>query len=110
MVYKTENRLVRDFKKSFMSSITSSDGLILLEEVKTNWGIVDILAIRYDSQKLEHRRKIIKGKRIQNFTNITSYAISHIIEKPYLTLEELDRKSTRLNSSHIPLSRMPSSA
>ena len=25
-------------------------------------------------------------------------------------LRELDRKSTRLNSSHIPLSRMPSSA
>ena len=24
--------------------------------------------------------------------------------------DELDRKSTRLNSSHIPLSRMPSSA
>ena len=27
-----------------------------------------------------------------------------------LTVEEVDRKSTRLNSSHIPLSRMPSSA
>ena len=27
-----------------------------------------------------------------------------------LVLEEIDRKSTRLNSSHIPLSRMPSSA
>ena len=27
-----------------------------------------------------------------------------------LTQAELDRKSTRLNSSHIPLSRMPSSA
>ena len=26
------------------------------------------------------------------------------------TLQETDRKSTRLNSSHIPLSRMPSSA
>ena len=25
-------------------------------------------------------------------------------------IEKLDRKSTRLNSSHIPLSRMPSSA
>ena len=25
-------------------------------------------------------------------------------------MRELDRKSTRLNSSHIPLSRMPSSA
>ena len=27
-----------------------------------------------------------------------------------ITLFDLDRKSTRLNSSHIPLSRMPSSA
>ena len=25
-------------------------------------------------------------------------------------IDEIDRKSTRLNSSHIPLSRMPSSA
>ena len=35
-------------------------------------------------------------------------------EQPYLLVVELargkDRKSTRLNSSHIPLSRMPSSA
>ena len=31
---------------------------------------------------------------------------------PYslVRLREIDRKSTRLNSSHIPLSRMPSSA
>ena len=27
-----------------------------------------------------------------------------------MTVADLDRKSTRLNSSHIPLSRMPSSA
>ena len=27
-----------------------------------------------------------------------------------MLLDALDRKSTRLNSSHIPLSRMPSSA
>mgnify|MGYP003350583431 CR=1 FL=1 len=30
--------------------------------------------------------------------------------EPILRWTELDRKSTRLNSSHIPLSRMPSSA
>ena len=29
---------------------------------------------------------------------------------PDFTSPRLDRKSTRLNSSHIPLSRMPSSA
>ena len=32
------------------------------------------------------------------------------LEIPPEDLEETDRKSTRLNSSHIPLSRMPSSA
>ena len=35
--------------------------------------------------------------------------ISFNMPKQY-TKETLDRKSTRLNSSHIPLSRMPSSA
>ena len=30
--------------------------------------------------------------------------------EPWMALARLDRKSTRLNSSHIPLSRMPSSA
>ena len=34
----------------------------------------------------------------------------YLSEGSLLTLLDLDRKSTRLNSSHIPLSRMPSSA
>ena len=33
-----------------------------------------------------------------------------ILHGPVCSLSEIDRKSTRLNSSHIPLSRMPSSA
>ena len=33
-----------------------------------------------------------------------------LIQKDLPKLADLDRKSTRLNSSHIPLSRMPSSA
>jgi phosphoserine aminotransferase len=36
--------------------------------------------------------------------------ISHRLEEYRDLVQELDRKSTRLNSSHIPLSRMPSSA
>ena len=32
------------------------------------------------------------------------------VVKTLMTREQKDRKSTRLNSSHIPLSRMPSSA
>ena len=34
----------------------------------------------------------------------------HTVELPAGAVGPLDRKSTRLNSSHIPLSRMPSSA
>ena len=33
-----------------------------------------------------------------------------IDEERYLPASQLDRKSTRLNSSHMPKSRMPSSA
>ena len=46
----------------------------------------------------------------------TSYEIAQNQEKLRIANEQLglqeqqDRKSTRLNSSHIPLSRMPSSA
>ena len=36
--------------------------------------------------------------------------VMDLFRKTYAQLRELDRKSTRLNSSHIPLSRMPSSA
>ena len=32
------------------------------------------------------------------------------IDGPWVYTVQVDRKSTRLNSSHIPLSRMPSSA
>ena len=38
------------------------------------------------------------------------YAASHFVRPLLWPLESRDRKSTRLNSSHIPLSRMPSSA
>ena len=34
----------------------------------------------------------------------------NVLVKAYLCILSIDRKSTRLNSSHIPLSRMPSSA
>ena len=37
-------------------------------------------------------------------------ALEKTIETKFATYWSRDRKSTRLNSSHIPLSRMPSSA
>ena len=37
-------------------------------------------------------------------------ALRPSLDARYATVPSIDRKSTRLNSSHIPLSRMPSSA
>ena len=48
-----------------------------------------------------HGRIVLGGK---------SYDAENLIEISPETKIEIDRKSTRLNSSHIPLSRMPSSA
>ena len=46
-------------------------------------------------------------------TKITAYVAKPAGKGPFpgvVLIHHLDRKSTRLNSSHIPLSRMPSSA
>ena len=51
-----------------------------------------------------------KGRRVKK--NIT-YGQAHIktsFNNTIVTLTDTDRKSTRLNSSHSDLSRMPSSA
>ena len=45
-----------------------------------------------------------------NVEELTLHSIDESILKDAETIMEKDRKSTRLNSSHIPLSRMPSSA
>ena len=46
-------------------------------------------------------KKVLQSKVLNNIKNININVLQNISR---------DRKSTRLNSSHIPLSRMPSSA
>ena len=49
----------------------------------------------------------INGRDPQRFLNLAS---RHGVRLSHLRREEEDRKSTRLNSSHLRSSRMPSSA
>ena len=56
------------------------------------------------SRSLKPNNEVINTYIDERGIKITVYKSQHP------RLEELDRKSTRLNSSHIPLSRMPSSA
>ena len=56
-------------------------------------------------------RKIIKEEISKiNQKSLMSEAHSRITAEEISAWQKGDRKSTRLNSSHIPLSRMPSSA
>ena len=50
-------------------------------------------------------------KRIEFFSDFTSSFLPHPATKELIVVKnEEDRKSTRLNSSHTDISRMPSSA
>ena len=64
---------------------------------KVNW---DLLERRIASSEKAYQRHIIRRK------------IDELVQyyEQCRQARDLDRKSTRLNSSHIPLSRMPSSA
>ena len=58
---------------------------------------------------------VCSSPRQAHMTQATEFFITHVLEPPqeYTDAEEtgeIDRKSTRLNSSHIQKSRMPSSA
>ena len=53
---------------------------------------------------------IIRPNGYSIWQAIQDYFNENIIKKTNVRNAYLDRKSTRLNSSHIPLSRMPSSA
>ena len=54
----------------------------------------------------------IESKKIHDVTIVGNEVSGHFQDnnREFTTYVPVDRKSTRLNSSHIPLSRMPSSA
>ena len=53
---------------------------------------------------------VTDGTAVLGLGDIGPEAAMAVMEGKSVIFKELDRKSTRLNSSHIPLSRMPSSA
>ena len=68
--------------------------------------IIDSNHIR--KEKLETLHAITGVSPITSLIYVSGENTREIIRKVHLS--SIDRKSTRLNSSHIPLSRMPSSA
>ena len=63
-----------------------------------------------DALKLQAREFILKRTKKQVGIQIADLFVGKNLVNWQNVKEKEDRKSTRLNSSHIPLSRMPSSA
>ena len=70
------------------------------------WSDIEVLGYIDEAQKAFARRTELFYDSVT--PTITSIAI--VAGAGTVALDPRDRKSTRLNSSHIPLSRMPSSA
>mgnify|MGYP003347959161 CR=1 FL=1 len=74
------------------------------------------LALEYGSKDLNayelcNITEAMKNLDCLNFTmKVTNLMQKHEEKGIWKELKDRDRKSTRLNSSHIPLSRMPSTA
>ena len=69
-------------------------------------GLVAILRTKTESDARDMANALVNaGIKLIEFTTTTPGALNLVEE-----FSAKDRKSTRLNSSHIPLSRMPSSA
>ena len=71
--------------------------------------MLKILALKLEKKERQKRKYTAKLKLKNKQTTEIIEAISHEFKNRYRDWET-DRKSTRLNSSHITRSRMPSSA
>ena len=76
-------------------SVNSSDAAIVILIVRQQITLLDL--VLPDPFGLERLENLCEANGMEVIKGLNS-------------LNALDRKSTRLNSSHIPLSRMPSSA
>ena len=115
-------KLYTDFGVDFMTRTLSFDYFDTLNWYDITSSAPDFLepisvyGIKGERDKPFTRRTIGEiNIDIDNGNNLPSYSIDVANQKTYLVVNHnskysSDRKSTRLNSSHIPLSRMPSSA
>ena len=95
--------MVRSTTKSTLEDALKA-AKVLPEEMRFELA-EELVALVEDYQTLgltPEQKKIVKER--------LSMPLEHILREDFLAMLRRDRKSTRLNSSHIPLSRMPSSA
>ena len=88
--------------------------LLASHELNRVWALDFTRDTLYDGRAFRTLNVIDEGNRealrIECGTSIPSARVVRVLNQLLEVYGRPDRKSTRLNSSHIPLSRMPSSA
>ena len=103
-IYKMDYRLMLNFHKENKADATIAVFNVPLSEA----GRYGIMAADAQGRIREFMEK--PEKPASTLASMGVYIFSWEVLKRYLEQDEGDRKSTRLNSSHRSLSRMPSSA
>ena len=70
----------------------------------------EMAQLKSDNENLLQQARIERDKILKDAQQIATNLISEAKDKATVEADKIDRKSTRLNSSHLDLSRMPSSA
>ncbi|MFA5375530.1 MAG: hypothetical protein WC455_07235 [Dehalococcoidia bacterium] len=100
--HDSEQLLVDDFTKVYGKTLQRGEGVLILNEIKTAWGIVDILAIHYNKAKLLKRCESI-NKMPPVFSNLSAYAMVYLSENPVCTVQDL---GNYLKTNNGPLSQV----
>ena len=84
--------------------------ILLISEKQTNKELV--MEFNLDKEDLENQYTDFARQYDELKLTVSNDSLSVLLEQEQLKTQRLleDRKSTRLNSSHLKLSRMPSSA
>ena len=78
----------------------------ILDRVGDKWAVLILLLLREEPMRFNQLRRTIEGIS----QKMLSQVLKSLERDGLIKRRAIDRKSTRLNSSHFQVSRMPSSA
>ena len=111
-IFQARKRLERAMVAAAWASATDAEIILLVVDAArcAKLGIDDDSARIMEDIKKSGRKAILVLNKVDVGDKEKLLGLTATLAESGLFSETLDRKSTRLNSSHIPLSRMPSSA
>lgn len=89
MRYDSETDLVNDFCRSFIQSLPKNRRYVVLNEVETTWGIVDVLIVAVRENAMLRRRKELSYTAIPPITNHAALSLVWLEKNPRADIDAL---------------------